>query len=515
MSRRCVGLGICLLLALVAPAYPEGALPGQADSKFIAERLVGTWRLAPELSERLTSSQGGSFELFTIAADPSILASAPAAAKAAAGTDSIALTGTLISGDTRFLFLLAGNRGTKLVCYRQPRTEGAEVKLLSIHVALIPARERGKDLLFLGGESLGEPFFAYEREKSEASKSLSQETQQLLQEALRDPFSPARLRLPAQPDWQAVVDSILDEFRLQPEGAHNNRLLILSAVLAEHRSEARLDLDPLLAVVASRTWTNQQKGAYVLAALRRDLFTGKEEQVCRVLIPLTTSQRGSVVAPALQVLHVLSGSTRLQRDPIAWSAWFEKTYGKKLPLEGAVYELACTIQARDGSSGQQFYSFNGGPPVGADALKRELKNHVQVAEAHGLNPAFIVLVPMEIHSAATQNEALTAAESGRKILEELGFKDFTVVPERTEFYEPFNPGFPRSQPLTKSSAGEHDALSTPLFPPPLPEQRLNTGSAPWRAASESRTYHEAGTLRMHPAVASPPVAPGIGIAPFR
>lgn len=450
MSRRSVGLGICLLLALVAPAYPEEALPGQADSKFIAERLAGTWRLAPELSERLTSSQGGSFELFTITADSSILASAPAAAKAAAGSDPIALTGTLTSGNTQFLFLLAGSSGTgRLVCYKRPRAEGADIKALSIHFALIPARERGKDLLFLGGESLREPFFAYEREKSEASKSLSQETERLLQEAFNEPFSPALLRLPGQPDWQAVIDSILDEFRLQPEGDHNNRLIVLSAVLAEHRSEARLDLAPLLAVVASRTWTNQQKGAYVLAALRRDLFSGKEEQVCRALIPLTTSQRGSVVSPALQVLHLLSGNTRLQRDPIAWSAWFERTYGKKLRLEGSVYELVCTIQAGDASSGQQLYSFNGGPPVGAEGLKRELKNHVQVAEAHGLHPTFIVLVPMEIHSAASQDEALNAAEPGRKILEELGFKGFTVVPERTEFYEPFKPGFPRSQALAK------------------------------------------------------------------
>lgn len=442
MKRPTVLLSILLGLFLLRVEGLRG-IALQPDSDNVASRhLAGEWRLQADLSQRLTGGRTGAPDLVSIIPDPSVLNSLPPRIEEMLKSSPVYLAGTLTFAKTRFTFLLTEQGGAqRLVCFQH---ESADSGALSILFDVIPAKEPQNDLLFLGGERDGQPFFAYERDASSKVSPLSKETRGLLLDALSDSYSSSLEKLSERPDWQSVVDLLLEEIRGDPKGQHNNRCIVLRALVARHLAEARLDIQPLLVVLASRSWTNQQKASDVLAEAvhRPDLFKGREEETIRAMIPLTASQRGPVVEPALQVLQTLTGEKALQREPLAWAKWFEARFGGKIELGGSVYELVDVIATKRSPDGNPSFWAEGKLLRSTDELRAQLQNFISRARAAGLDPRFVALVSTPVISSETRSKALRDAQPIRDVLGALGIEEITLTPGGTVFYPPFEPGFP-------------------------------------------------------------------------
>jgi hypothetical protein len=430
------------LLALV-PSEGQGKVALQPAGGNVASRhLAGEWRLLPELSQRLTGAPTGGPDLVAITSDPSVLDSLPPQIEVILKPSPVYMAGTLTFAKARFVFLLTEQEGSqRLLCF-QSGTSGSGA--LSIFFDVIPAKEPQNDLLFLGGDKDGQPFFAYERVSLPKTSGLSEATRTLLLDALANTYSPSLEKLTECPDWQGAVDLLIEEVRSDPNGPHNNHCIVLQHMVTRHLAEIRLDVEPLLAVLQSRSWTNQQKTADVLAeAVRRpDLFKGNEKKTIRSLIPLTGSQRGPVVKPALQVLHALAGMNTPQRDPLGWARWFYSRFGEKIDLSGSVYELVAVIASENSPDGTTHFKLEEQRLKDKVELRSRIQAFISRARTAGLRPRFVALVPTPVTSTETQDKAIRDAQPIRDVLGTLGIEEITLAPEGTTFYPPFEAGFP-------------------------------------------------------------------------
>jgi hypothetical protein len=438
-----------LLLVLCSLSNPGRCFASVASSagNLVSRHLAGEWHLASALSTRLTGSGGGAPDQVSIQEDPSTLGNIPPAVENAVAGSPIFLAGSLQFEASRFSFLLAEKDGTPvLICFPQGQ-EG--VRPIIVLLALVPAKDKVNDLLFLGGETETQPFFAYERAEKQAGPHLTAETGRLLDIALggsiSKELSQALEELPKRPDWQSVVNTLLEDIRRDPAALHNNRLITLRAIVSAHLQEVRVDLDPLIAALGTERWTNQQKTADLLAKMaeHKALFKNKEQPVIRALIPLTSSQRGLVTEPALLALHRLAGSSSLQREPEAWARWFEAKYHDTIRLEGTVYELVTVIGTEEGDAGTRRYRI-GSRLYSLGDIQKPLQAAIEEARQAGLRPSFAFLVTEPITSAETEAAGVAEAEPARTILERLGIQDLLLVPKDARFYEPFKPGYPPS-----------------------------------------------------------------------
>ena len=259
--------------------------------------------------------------MVSITSDVSEIAELPPEVESAIGASQIFLAGALQFADTRFSFLVTERAGNPiLLCFR-PSAKSSSIHPIAIHFSLIPAMEARNDLLFLGGETETQPFYAYERAEEQVSSPLSPATQALILQALNNSYSPqldeALRRLPGQSDWQAAVDFLLEALRNDPNGINNNRLIVLQAIVAKISMSCVSTSPP-----CSRSWPasagrTSSKTVDLLEALapRPELFDGVKGPLVRAFIPLVTSQRGLVVNPALNLLHKLTGEADFTRPP--------------------------------------------------------------------------------------------------------------------------------------------------------------------------------------------------------
>jgi len=246
-----------------------------------------------------------------------------------------------------------------------------------------------------------------------------------------------------RPDWQAITDHLVERIRDDPNGSHNNTCLALGFVVKRHLAEIELDIDPLLGLLSTLPWTNQQKAAGVLAAAtqRAELFAGNVERTIRLAIPLTTSQRGRVVAPALRILHALTDEKELERDPAGWVGWYEKRYEKKIDLRGSVYELLAIVHYRD-EDNKRTYELNGKPVGDTGGLRDALESLSQAAATHALPAVPVVVVDPEILETLNMARVYKVMSEHSMIFARAGMGRMTVSPESDVFYPPYEAGFP-------------------------------------------------------------------------
>ncbi len=254
---------------------------------------------------------------------------------------------------------------------------------------------------------------------------------------------PAFMALADRPDWQAIADYLVERIRDDPNGSHNNTCLALGSVVKRHLDEIELDIDPVLGLLSTLPWTNQQKAAGVLAAAaqRAELFEGNEERAIRLAIPLTTSQRGRVVSPALRILHALTDEKELERDPAAWVGWYEKRYQEKIDLRGSVYELLAIVHSRD-EDGKRTYELNGQPVGDAGGLRDALESLSQAAATHALPAVPVVVVDPEILEKMNMTRIYKVMSEHSMIFARAGMGGMTISPETDVFYPPYEVGFP-------------------------------------------------------------------------
>ncbi len=256
----------------------------------------------------------------------------------------------------------------------------------------------------------------------------------------------AFMALADRPDWQAISDYLVERIRDDPKGRHNNTCLALGFAIKRHLDEIDLDIDPLLGLLSTLPWTNQQKAAGVLAvaAQRAELFAGNEERAIRLAIRLTTSQRGRVVSPALRILQALTDEKELKRDPAAWVAWYQKRYEKKIDLRGSVYELLAIVHSRD-EDGKRTYELNGQPVGDVGGLSDALESLSQAAATHALAAVPVVMVDPEILENMDMAQVSRVMQEHSMIFARAGMGGMTISPETDVFYPPYEAGFPAIQ----------------------------------------------------------------------
>lgn len=440
MLKRLVpaSLLFILLLGQASGAAEAGEVRIIPDSEnIIASRIAGKWRISPEINRRVSGRPEDSLEtVFSI--DPSAALDVPEVLLPLFAEKRVYAAGTLDLGSVDLLFFLMEEHGNpRILCFRRGNSDPSKARL--IYLSLIPARDFRKDLLFLGFTSPQDPYVALERVPGEIDAGLTPETRELLDLARKSVPLGTMNKLKDRPDWQQVIDLLTAEVRANPQGENNNRCLIIEWLVREHVQKVQIDVSPYIQVLRTKRPFEQQKAAQVIAAVaqRKDLVKGKELDAIRALIPLTASQRGRVVAGALEALHRLTGQTELGRDPEAWRRWFKAAYQEDLRLDEAVYEILAVIKVKSSDQGGLSYVVNEVPAKRGSELAARIRFFGEQAKALGLEPALVYVHSVDLTSSnlADAGESPEVQEIYRAAAEAgFGWLPLTLAPPSDEFY---------------------------------------------------------------------------------
>lgn len=276
---------------------------------------------------------------------------------------------------------------------------------------------------------------------------LTPETSVLLERALStDPGAgintvyEAMRQIPDRPDWQAVLDVLVDQLRNNPAGDNNNRCLIIEFILRGHSDEASMDLRPLIPVLKRQDPFNQQKAAQVIEAVisRHDLVKPVEQELIRALIPLTTSQRERVVRPALQSLESLTGQQSIGRDPDGWVKWYFSRFHEKIDLSRAVYELLVIMRIPDNNN--TGFILNGHPVPDDKSLKEEILALKTEADRKGLRISLAVVTDQEsLDSDEIMLNLLDRIKPLEPAVKAAGIEAVTFAPRTEKYYISWKP----------------------------------------------------------------------------
>jgi hypothetical protein len=181
---------------------------------------------------------------------------------------------------------------------------------------------------------------------------LTPETAELLKRALSEnpeagieSIYDAMRHIPDRPDWQLVLDDLINQIRNNPNDDNNKRCLTIEHILRVHKEKAHIDIRPLIPVLKTDNPLNQQKAAQAIEAVinRNDIVKPLEKELIAALIPLTTSQRDRVIIPALKVLEYITGQKTIGRNPDAWNNYYYNRFHERLNLTKAVYEMLIIV----------------------------------------------------------------------------------------------------------------------------------------------------------------------------
>ena len=160
---------ICCVIASAGVAR-AGVKVTPNKENIVASRIEGKWAAAAALTERLTGnrpdreSPQGEVE-FTV--DPSVAEKLPAKYDLFLEKKTIYLAGTMKIKGSEHPFILIGLNGNPHVVWFRQRNGDPMGDAESFNVMLAAARDRSKDLLFIGGDFANSPFRALQREPAE------------------------------------------------------------------------------------------------------------------------------------------------------------------------------------------------------------------------------------------------------------------------------------------------------------------------------------------------------------
>jgi len=161
----------CIVLAAVAAAAAGLTVQEKSDS-ILARGLEGTWQVEPDLARRLLGGEQAPPRLiFVFTGDPRIAASIPdkhneffkGKAIYMAGTFTRGREGEHVEAGPKHPFVLVEHNGNFHLVWFRERDGDPMGDAESNIVAFAPARQKGNDLLFIGGDDPGERFLAFER----------------------------------------------------------------------------------------------------------------------------------------------------------------------------------------------------------------------------------------------------------------------------------------------------------------------------------------------------------------
>jgi len=129
----------------------------------VASRLIGIWRTSPELSQSLL---GGKTEKEHIVffEDKSIPGKLPVKYTEFLKGKQIYLAGFMTRKDKQYPFILISHKGNPHLIYFREKNGDLMGDGESFNLVITPAKDKGKDLLFIGGDFNNQPFSAFERQ---------------------------------------------------------------------------------------------------------------------------------------------------------------------------------------------------------------------------------------------------------------------------------------------------------------------------------------------------------------
>lgn len=172
--KKCIPLvGVATVAILGVGAAVWAAVKVEPDKEnVVASRLEGQWRLHGDLTERLTSQAASKTSLgmgFTFTTDPAVGDMVPERFEKLLKDKRVYLAGYMQRHELsapkkeRFPFLLVSHQGNPCLIYFRPKGDDPTGDAESMFVMLAVAKDRDKDLLFVGGDFNNQPFTAYER----------------------------------------------------------------------------------------------------------------------------------------------------------------------------------------------------------------------------------------------------------------------------------------------------------------------------------------------------------------
>ncbi|MDP6380276.1 MAG: hypothetical protein QF662_02925 [Phycisphaerae bacterium] len=158
--------GICVAMRPVTPSKVT-----RDKENVVASRLEGTWRLHAKLTERLTGRKvrpGGKARGFIFESDSAVAETIPEKYDKFLKGKQVFMAGTM-----RFLgrgagagarpFILIQYKGNPHIVYFMQRDGAPMGDAESFNLMLAVAKDKAKDLLFIGGDFNNQPFSAFER----------------------------------------------------------------------------------------------------------------------------------------------------------------------------------------------------------------------------------------------------------------------------------------------------------------------------------------------------------------
>jgi len=166
MKKACIGLVVTLgLLAIYSSVASAFRL--QADKEnVVASRLEGKWQPEAALTLRLTGREitpASARRQTTFRSEETIAHKIPDKYKEFLGEKRIYMSGIMTRGGREYPFILIAYKGNPYIVYFRERDGDRMGDAESFNLMLAVAKDKEKDLLFIGGDFNKQPFSAYER----------------------------------------------------------------------------------------------------------------------------------------------------------------------------------------------------------------------------------------------------------------------------------------------------------------------------------------------------------------
>jgi hypothetical protein len=159
---------IALALVTAVGAYSLTALAGVAvkpeKENVVASRLIGTWKTHAALSARLRGTTVREVTM-VFTEDASIAAKVPGEYADFLKTKQVYLAGMMTRNEKAYPFILTEYNGNPYLFYFREKNGKPMGDGESFNLVIAPAKEKGQDLLFIGGDFNNQAFAAFERAK--------------------------------------------------------------------------------------------------------------------------------------------------------------------------------------------------------------------------------------------------------------------------------------------------------------------------------------------------------------
>jgi len=164
MEMILIWTGATVLLAALVSGVAKAVVPVQPNKEnVVASRLEGSWHLHVDLTTRLYGRSYNELSTLSFRSSSAKSIELPQDFAKYIQGKTIFLTGTMIADGKEYPFLLTEHNGNPYIFFFRERDGNPMGDSESFNLMLAVAKDKQKDLLFIGGDFNNQPFVAFER----------------------------------------------------------------------------------------------------------------------------------------------------------------------------------------------------------------------------------------------------------------------------------------------------------------------------------------------------------------